>query len=430
MKPVRLHPVPVPAAGNHEVADALVDHFYRGARVQRALRLVLVAFFAFVLVCQPPSGNGPLCWTVVGCYAVWAALVGGVVRAGGPRLIPVVWASMFVDVLVTGTLALLADMAAGQPWTAYLLVSGFFLVPVIAAAQLDPWASAVTVPPAVLVYLLVSAATRDADTEPWSPVLLCAGLLAAVGIGCVLLSRLQRSRVLTIARLVDERSGLLQELVDVEERERTQLAESLHDGALQYVLAARQDLEDVTGPGAARVDHALTEAGRLLRSTLAQLHPAVVHEAGLATALRDVVATTEARGRLQVGLVAEGWPDDLRTPVDELLLTSVSELLSNVVRHASATTAVVALRLRDERALLTVEDDGIGMADVNVRARLRAGHLGLASRRIRIEAAGGRVSILPVHPHGTRVVLEVPVIRPSGCSHAPACTGVPVGSPA
>ena len=429
--------MPVPATGSHEVADVLVDHFYRGARVQRALRLVLVGFFACVLFWQSPAENSLLCWAVVACYAVWAVVIGGLVRAGGPRLIPLVWASMFVDVLATGSLALLTDVAGGQPWTAYLVVSGFFLVPVIAAAQLDPWACAVTVPPAVAVYLLVSVATRDADTEQWSAVLLSTGLLAAVGVGCVLLSRLQRSRVVTIAGLVDDRSRLLQDLVDVEERERTQLAESLHDGALQYVLAARHDLDDVTDPvpgvdataAAERVDHALAEAGRLLRSTLAQLHPAVVHEAGLAAALRDVVATTEARGRLQVRLVVDGWAEDLRTPVDELLLTSTRELLTNVVRHARATTVVVGLGLREALAVLTVEDDGTGMAEVDVRARLRDGHLGLASRRTHIEAAGGRVSFLPVRPHGTRVVLEVPVIRPSGCSRAPTCTGAPAASP-
>jgi two-component system NarL family sensor kinase len=156
----------------------------------------------------------------------------------------------------------------------------------------------------------------------------------------------------------------------------------------------------------------------------------VVHEAGLVAALRDVVATTEARGRLRVRLVVESWADDVRTPVDELLLTSARELLSNVVRHARATTVVVGLGLEDGLAVLTVEDDGTGMAEVDVRARLRDGHLGLASRRAHIEAAGGRASFLPVRPHGTRVVLEVPVIRPSGCSRAPACTAVPAESPA
>ena len=433
----RLGPVPVPATSSHEVTDVLVDHFYRGARVQRTLRLLLVAYFALVLFWQAPTENRLLCWGAVACYAMWAAVIGGLVRTGGPRLMSLVWTSMFVDVLATGSVALLADGSAGQTWTAYLIVNGFFLVPVIAAAQLDPWACAVTVPPAVGVYLLVSVATRVADTEPWSAVLLRTGLLAAVGVGCVLLTRLQRARVQTIAGLVSERSRLLEDLVEIEDRERSQLAESLHDGALQYVLAARMDLEDVTTPvseaaataAGARVDHALSEAGRLLRSTLAQLHPAVVREAGLPAALRDVVATTEARGRLQVELVVDGWPDDLRTTVDELLLTSARELLGNVVRHARAATALVELRLRDGVAMLAVEDDGTGMAGTDTDAKLREGHLGLASRRIRIEAAGGRVSFLPVHPHGTRVLLEVPVIRPSGCSRGPACTATPAGSP-
>jgi two-component system, NarL family, sensor kinase len=158
------------------------------------------------------------------------------------------------------------------------------LVSVIAAAQLNPWICAVVTAPAVLVYLLSSLAIRHVDDEPISSILLRTGLLATVGLGCVLLSRVQRSRVSTIARLLDERTDLLAEMVTIEQREQRDLAETLHDGALQYVLAARQELEAVEegDPDAAeRIDHALAETPRLLRATMTQLHPAVVDTAGL-----------------------------------------------------------------------------------------------------------------------------------------------------
>ena len=226
--------------------------------------------------------------------------------------------------------------------------------------------------------------------------------------------------------------------MEVEDRERSQLAESLHDGALQYVLAARHGSRGRHQPGAgadataagARVDQALAEAGRLLRSTLAQLHPAVVARgrAGRRPARRrgDHRGARSAAG----ALVADGWPDDLRDP---------GRRAPAHVRPRAAGERRPARR-RDQRPGRAPAPGRAGRAhgrgrrdrhgtDVDMAARLRAGHLGLASRRIRIEAAGGRVSIRPVHPHGTRVVLEVPVIRPSGCSRAPACTGAPAGSP-
>ena len=105
----------------------------------------------------------------------------------------------------------------------------------------------------------------------------------------------------TIGRLAQARSGLLAELTGLEERERRALSEHLHDGALQYVLAARFDLDDAreTGDPAAfdRLEQALAESTRLLRSTVAELHPAVLARAGLPSALRDLATRGRGAGR-------------------------------------------------------------------------------------------------------------------------------------
>ena len=90
----------------------------------------------------------------------------------------------------------------------------------------------------------------------------------AVGAGCVGLTIVQRSRVLTISRALAERERLLRQLLDVECRERQQLADRLHDEALQYVLAARMDFEeacDRLSPDAVRrIDVALSRASAFL----------------------------------------------------------------------------------------------------------------------------------------------------------------------
>ena len=240
----------------------------------------------------------------------------------------------------------------------------------------------------------------------------------SVGIGCVLLSRVQRSRVSTIARLLDERTDLLAEMVTIEQREQRDLAETLHDGALQYVLAARQELEAVEegDPEAVeRIDLALAETSRLLRSTMTQLHPAVVDTAGLLPALRDLVETVNARGQLSAELRTRNWDDSLRTPIDELLLTTARELITNVVKHAQARTVSIELAREAGTATLRVSDDGVGMAGVDLDARLGAGHLGVASRRIRLEAAGGRITFNPADPHGTIVDVKCLSTRPIRC---------------
>jgi two-component system NarL family sensor kinase len=123
---------------------------------------------------------------------------------------------------------------------------------------------------------------------------------------------------------------------------------------------------------------------------MTQLHPAVVDTAGLLPALRDLVATVNARGQLSAELQTRNWDDSLRTPMDELLLTTARELVTNVVKHANARTVSIELAREAGTATLRVSDDGVGMAGVDLDARLGAGHLGVASRRIRLEqpAAG------------------------------------------
>lgn len=393
-------------------SGVLIEHAFRGARIQRILRLLLGLFFVAVLIFQPPDQHLALCWLVVICYALWSFAVGALIRAGGVRSLHYAWLALFVDVFTVAALTLIADSSAQQSWAPYLLINGFFVVPVIAAAQLNPWISAIVAVPAVLVYLVSSLLIRNVDADPISEIVLRTGLLAVVGIGCVLLSRVQRSRVSTIARLLDERNDLLAEMVTIEQREQRDLAETLHDGALQYVLAARHELEalDEGDPEAAeRIDLALAETSRLLRSTMTQLHPAVVDTAGLLPALRDLVETVNARGQLSAELQTRNWDDSLRTPMDELLLTTARELITNVVKHAQARTVSIELARGAGTAMLRVSDDGVGMAGVDLDARLGAGHLGVASRRIRLEAAGGRITFSPADPHGTIVEVDVPL---------------------
>ena len=61
---------------------------------------------------------------------------------------------------------------------------------------------------------------------------------------------------------------------------------------------------------------------------------------------------------------------------------------------------------------LDVVDDGVGMTQQQAAERLTQGHIGLASQRARIEAAGGTVRILDV-PQGTHISVTVPMGAPA-----------------
>jgi two-component system, NarL family, sensor kinase len=396
-------PVAQPSADVRAVA---AEHARRAAALQVAMRWVLVGFVALTVLAVPPARDLAACAALAAGYAVCASAVAWWARRGRD-----VWPALFVDVAVLGALTLVTGVTTPQGRTSDVLAAGFLLVPVLAATELRPGMCAAVVWPTVAVYFAAGVATRAADDEPWPALLLRTLVVAGVAAGCVGLSLVQRSRVATITGLVRTRNELLAELAGVEQRERRTLAEHLHDGALQYVLAARHDLEDARdGEPAAfdRLDVALAESSRLLRSTVAELHPAVLERAGLPAALRDLAGAAAARGGFAVDVRTDDWPDDLRTPADPLLYRTARELLANVAEHARAATASVSLERVGDRVRLVVVDDGVGVTDEAAARAVERGHIGLASHAVRVRAAGGRFTVAAGSP-GTVAAVELPL---------------------
>ncbi|MGV9824861.1 sensor histidine kinase [Gordonia sp. NPDC003429] len=402
--------------GSASLYPILVDHVTRGVRIQVVLRLILAVFVVLVIAFDPPARSLAATWTVVGCYVAWC--VGSAVAAPllGLRIARFAWLAVFIDLAALTALAVLCARSDAISWTSDVLLDGLAIIPLIAATQLRPWVCVAVAVPTTVVFFVASAAAKGANDRPWSYVLLDTFVIAALGVGSIMLSRVQRSRVEAIGALAVERSELLDDAMQIEERERRDLAEALHDGALQFVLAARHDVAAARdGDPAAldRIDAALGESSRLLRSTLTTLHPAVLDQYGLAAALSELGRSVEATNRLRVSVDSAGWPDTARTPADRLLYATARELLTNVVKHAHATRAEVTIERDEGRARLVVLDDGVGVADADVdpatlAARLADGHLGLQSRRIRLEAEGGTLSVMSAPRGGTVAIATLP----------------------
>jgi two-component system, NarL family, sensor kinase len=392
----------------------LLEHALLGIRVQLLLRLALAAFVVAVVLAVPPAHERVACDVVAGVYVCWTIAITVIASHGGERVVRLIWLALFVDLLVLVVLGVLASRSE-QSWTTDVLVDGFFVIPMLATTQLRPGVGAAITVPTVAAYLGSLIAARHANVEPWAAIITSTGVLAALSLGCVLLSWVQRSRVLTIAGLILDRGRLSTELAEVETTARRTLAEELHDGALQYVLAARQDLEDARRHNEPesydRIELALQESTALLRSKVSQLHPSVLESAGLRAALQDVADAAAARGRLTVHVNAGGWDDARRGPAEEMLYAAARELLTNVVKHAGAQTVEIGLHASGETIRLTIADDGHGFAGAIADRRLAEGHIGLASQRIRIESAGGTIR-LRSGAGGTTAEVELPATPP------------------
>ena len=295
----------------------------------------------------------------------------------------------------------------------------FFVVPVAAALlarpQVTAAASAVAVGGYVAVSLLHSAIeSSDAVAFEVAQV----AYLVWTGVAATLVSSALARRASEVATLAASRGRLVAQMLDSEDRERRQLAEALHDEAIQNLLAARQELapDRVKDADLGMVRLGLERTVAQLRGAVFDLHPYLLEHAGLGPAL-DAVAEDCARWG---GFDPEVRVDPRLVTGHEQLLFSVGrELIRNAARHAEADHLRAAVTRDGGTVALVVSDDGRGFEHGQPHAGPLRGHIGLASIAERVEAVGGSFSLAGGPGSGTRVEVRLPVKEPDP----------PIGSP-
>jgi two-component system, NarL family, sensor kinase len=391
-------------------------YLFWGTVLQLALRTVLAVFVAVTLLCEPPSRHVQACVAVlalyvviVGCWSGWATRT-----AARTVVITRTLATLLMlasDVAVVSVLSVVSGLTSPEQWTSDVARNGFFLIPLIAAAQLDPVVSGVVAIPTLSAFVATCWITQASNHEPWASILLSSAVLAGLAGGSVALSLIQRSKVEMISELAQQRRQLLHDLLGVEKHERQTISERLHDGALQYVLVARQDMEDMRNGSlvaADRVDHALVECSQLLRDVVRELHPDVLARMGLKAALAALADSLISRTELAVELDARTWPEGLRTEADYVLYSAARETLVNTIKHAQAQHVWLDLELHDGLALLRVADDGVGVSEAIMSRKAQEGHIGLASIRAKALASGGHFDVRSTSP-GTEITISIPL---------------------
>lgn len=392
--------------------DLLVAHAMRGFRAQLVVRGLLVGFAVLALVLEPPDDGAVAYVLSLAGYALWAVVVYVAVRGVTDRVLRFSWIALFGDLVALAALVMLSSWLPGDGSTAEVLLDGVFVMPVLAALQLRRWVAATVLAPTLVVFVVGGFRVLGGDVDALREVTVMSAALLAACIGSVLLVGIQQSRVLSLGRGLLEQRALSAAVQAVEDRERIELSERLHDGALQYLLAAKQDLDDLPDDVDDRLRDRLQTAIRtstaILRAEVASLSPAVLEASGLAVALTRLADDVTARGRLVVVADTSGWRSGVDAAGERLLYDTARELIANVEKHAGATRADVMLSTDDDEAVLEVVDDGHGFEVRRLSERLAEGHIGLQTRRLRLETAGGRLQLDTAPDRGTRARATLP----------------------
>jgi signal transduction histidine kinase len=140
---------------------------------------------------------------------------------------------------------------------------------------------------------------------------------------------------------------------------------------------------------------------------MAELHPSMLAEMGLAEALRIYASDFRERTGIDCTVRSEALPE-LDPSRETVLYRVAQEALTNVAKHADASRVEVALRVDAEVVELTILDDGRGFdSDAELR-RFDQGRFGLAGMRERVEAVGGSFALHSRPGAGTRIVATIP----------------------
>jgi PAS domain S-box-containing protein len=216
--------------------------------------------------------------------------------------------------------------------------------------------------------------------------------------------------------------GLSASLQNIREQERTRIARELHDELGQQLTGLKLELSWLGGrikdgrpPAADRVDemrHMLDAAVASVRRLSSELRPLILDDLGFGEAVAWQSGEFAKRTGLQVSLDLQAVErvNAERARSGELptvLFRIVQESLTNIARHARAENVEIHLIDDGRNLVLTVSDDGQGMADGR-----EPGGFGLVSMRERAASLGGNFAIISGVGLGTTIQVELSLALP------------------
>lgn len=216
-------------------------------------------------------------------------------------------------------------------------------------------------------------------------------------------------------RLLDENRQLVHKSLAVQEEERRHIARELHDELGQCITAIQADAEsirDLSGncdprvkTSAAAIKDVSVHVYHVVHNMMQRLRPGVLDDLGLVEALREAAREWQERNPgTQVSFEPSGLLANLGEQINITLYRIVQECLTNVTKHAQASSVRISLAQTPGLLHLQVHDDGRGSD-----ARPGGGGLGLVGMRERVEALGGVYKLESSPGKGFGVSVSLPV---------------------
>ncbi|HTA40828.1 MAG TPA: chemotaxis protein CheB [Bryobacteraceae bacterium] len=214
----------------------------------------------------------------------------------------------------------------------------------------------------------------------------------------------------------DQLQKLTGALISARELGNREIARELHDVFGQELAALGMEISSLRhGDGAeADLTARLSELGKRVRrladnvhETSRKLHPAILEDLGLLTALKQECESFEQRSEIPAQFVATGVGENLPLELSLTLYRVAQECLRNIQKHAPASDSVQVTLIGSPDAItLRIADTGDGF---DLDKAMRKGGLGLISMEERVRTVNGKLTVESEHGKGTTVAAFVPL---------------------
>jgi signal transduction histidine kinase len=194
----------------------------------------------------------------------------------------------------------------------------------------------------------------------------------------------------------------------------------LHDHIGQMLTSCKIDLEIIHDrledskpelqPQIQAVQKKTVQIIKDVKSVSHGLRPTMIDALGVVSSLRDLFNGVQQQTNMEVNFFSRRMPKHFDQGKELAIYRIAQEALTNVIRHARAKNVFVNLVKKDDKLLLSVEDDGVGFdQDKVMKTSKRKGPLGLLIMRERAIQLDGEFTLESQRGKGTHVLVEIPL---------------------
>lgn len=211
-------------------------------------------------------------------------------------------------------------------------------------------------------------------------------------------------------QLVEDSLKLREQLILIQETERARIAQDLHDGVCQLLVATNMQINAIKETCS---DHKegielITNIGILLVNSIKEVR-AISHnlsckaiQLGLEVGIRATIETVSSSCKINFeSTIAE---KRFSEKVEINIYRVLQEIINNTLKHAQANELKIVMKYNKNKLIISTKDDGIGFC---LEEDSQKNGIGLSSLRNRIELIGGNLKIISSNDKGTEYLIEV-----------------------